>query len=95
LLALPLNTKSRAANGLAFPAAAGDTPNTLETRLSPGQMLRWVHFPCNAELKGEFIYRVNPVFINVKDELSYGEPSRASIELRGVTSAKRSCSNRR
>ena len=32
--------------------------------LSPIQKFRWVHFPRNAELPGEFIYRVTPVFMN-------------------------------
>lgn len=73
-------------NRIAFPAADGAVnPNTMGTRLSPIQMFRWVHFPRNAELKGEFTYKVNPVFMNEKDELSYGEPQRALIELRRET----------
>src|SRR5437879_4692579 len=69
-------------NRLAFPSADGSLdPNAKATRLSPIQMFRWVHFPRNAELQGEFVYKVNPVFMNEKDELSYGEPQRASIEL--------------
>ena len=32
--------------------------------LSPIQKFRWVHFPRNAELPGEFVYRVTPVFMN-------------------------------
>lgn len=57
----------------------------LSTRLSPIQKFRWVHFPRNAELEGEFIYRVTPVFMNTADELSYGEAQEASIELRRET----------
>jgi len=60
-------------------------PNTLSTRLSPIQKFRWVHFPRNAELPGEFVYRVTPVFMNEQDELSYGDAQEASLELRRET----------
>ncbi len=73
-------------NRLAFPGAEGDVnPNRLSTRLSPIQKFRWVHFPRNAELPGEFIYRVTPVFMNDKDELSYGDSQEAAIELNRET----------
>lgn len=73
-------------NRLCFPGAAGEVnPNKLSTRLSPIQKFRWVHFPRNAELAGEFSYQVLPVFMNDADELSYGEPQRVSIELRRET----------
>lgn len=73
-------------NRIAFPTAnAGVNPNTMATRLSPIQMFRWIHFPPHADLKGEFTYKVNPVFMSETDELSYGEPQRASIELRRET----------
>src|SRR5262249_9851093 len=45
------------------------------------QMFRWVHFPRNAELAGEFDYQVTPVFMNPAGELSYGDAQEASIEL--------------
>ena len=52
-------------NRLAFPGAAGAVnPNRLSTMLSPIQKFRWVHFPRNANLDGEFIYRVTPMFMN-------------------------------
>ena len=73
-------------NRLCFPGENGDVnPNKLSSRLSPIQKFRWVHFPRNAELAGEFVYRVTPVFMNSNDELSYGEPQRAAIELRRET----------
>ena len=73
-------------NRLAFPGAAGEVnPNQLSTLLSPIQKFRWVHFPRNAELAGEFVYRVTPVFMNATDELSYGESQVAAIELRRET----------
>jgi phosphatidylserine/phosphatidylglycerophosphate/cardiolipin synthase-like enzyme len=73
-------------NRLCFPGLGGDVnPNRLSTRLSPIQKFRWVHFPRNAELPGEFIYRVTPVFMNSVDELSYGESQEAAVELRRET----------
>ena len=69
-------------NRLAFPGVDDAVnPKMLSTRLSPIQKFRWVHFPFNAELPGEFRYRVTPVFMDKKDELSYGEPQEASIAL--------------
>jgi hypothetical protein len=73
-------------NRLSFPSPSGDVnANRLSTRLSPIQKFRWVHFPRNAELPGEFVYRVTPVFMNDADELSYGESQEAAIELRRET----------
>lgn len=73
-------------NRLSFPGAAGVVgPNRLSTRLSPIQKFRWVHFPRNAELAGEFVYRVTPAFMNDANELSYGEAQEAAIELRRET----------
>ncbi|MGA6828849.1 phospholipase D-like domain-containing protein [Nitrospira sp. NS4] len=73
-------------NRLSFPDAAGNVdPRQLSTRLSPIQKFRWVHFPRNAELPGEFLYKVTPVFMNDQNELSYGESQKAAIELRRET----------
>jgi hypothetical protein len=73
-------------NRLCFLNAGGAlNPNAMSTRLSPIQKFRWVHFPRNAELAGEFVYRVTPVFMNDQDELSYGEAQEAAIELRRET----------
>src|SRR5215204_4724649 len=73
-------------NRLAFPTAQGALdPSKLVTLLSPIQMFRWVHFPRNAELPGEFDYQVTPVFMSAAGDLSYGEPQEASIELRRDT----------
>ncbi|HEX3068213.1 MAG TPA: phospholipase D-like domain-containing protein [Thermoanaerobaculia bacterium] len=73
-------------NRLCFLTADGVVnPNTMSSRLSPIQKFRWVHFPRNAELLGEFVYRVTPVFMNGQDELSYGEAQEAAIELRRET----------
>jgi hypothetical protein len=73
-------------NRLAFPSTAGEVnAKSLSTRLSPIQKFRWVHFPRNAEMAGEFVYRVTPVFMNKAEELTYGEEQRAPIELRRET----------
>ena len=73
-------------NRLGFRGASGNVnPNVLSTRLSPIQKFRWVHFPWNAELPGEFVYRVTPVFMDDADVLSYGEAQEALIELRRET----------
>jgi phosphatidylserine/phosphatidylglycerophosphate/cardiolipin synthase-like enzyme len=73
-------------NRLAFPAANGAVDEARKsTLLSPIQKFRWVHFPRNAELTGAFTYKVTPVFMNATDELSYGEPQTATIELRRET----------
>jgi len=73
-------------NRLAFPGADGSVnPNQMSTRLSPIQKFRWVHFPRNAELAGDFTYKVTPVFMNAQDELSYGEPQQAAVALQRET----------
>src|SRR5215216_439290 len=73
-------------NRVSFVGAEGRVnPNQVSTLLAPIQKFRWVHFPRNAELPGEFLYRVTPVFMNSADELSYGDPQEAAIELRRET----------
>ena len=73
-------------NRIAFLQPGGVlNPNAMTTRLSPIQMFRWVHFPRNADMLGEFVYRVTPVFMNEQDELSYGEPQEAALDLRHET----------
>ena len=73
-------------NRLGFAKTGGAVdPNRLSTLRSPIQKFRWVHFPRNAELDGDFIYRVSPVFMNAQDELSYGDPQEVPIELRRDT----------
>lgn len=60
-------------------------PNILSTRLSPIQKFRWVHFPRNADMDGDFIYRVTPVFMDAAEKLSYGEFQEAAIQLHAET----------
>jgi phosphatidylserine/phosphatidylglycerophosphate/cardiolipin synthase-like enzyme len=73
-------------NRLAFAGADGAVnPIQLSTLVSPIQKFRWVHFPRNANLDGEFTYRVTPIFMDEEDRLSQGEPQEAAIELRRET----------
>lgn len=73
-------------NRIAFPDANGAVnPLQLSTLVSPIQKFRWVHFPRNANLNGEFVYRVTPIFMDSEDRLSQGEPQEAGIELRRET----------
>ena len=71
---------------MAFPAKDGEVNKlTLSTLISPIQKWRWVHFPRNANLDGDFTYRVTPIFMDAEDRLSQGEPQEAAIELRRDT----------
>jgi phosphatidylserine/phosphatidylglycerophosphate/cardiolipin synthase-like enzyme len=73
-------------NRLSFLTADGRVVRSSRpTTVSPIQKFRWVHFPRNPELLGEFLYRVVPVFMNDTGELSYGEPQDAGLELRRET----------
>lgn len=69
-------------NRLGFLDASGNVnPATLSTLQSPIQKFRWVHFPHNAELPGDFQYRVTPMFMDAQNNLSKGEPQQAAIQL--------------
>lgn len=73
-------------NRLSFLANDGSVnKNILSSRLSPIQKFRWVHFPFNANLAGDFTYQVTPVFMDATHVLSYGEPQQAKINLFGET----------
>jgi hypothetical protein len=69
-------------NRLNFLDAAGNVnPNPLPTLQSPIQKFRWVHFPFNAELAGDFHYRVTPMFMDAQDKLSAGDAQDVAIQL--------------
>jgi hypothetical protein len=69
-------------NRLGFLDAAGNVdPTALSTLQSPIQKFRWVHFPRNADLVGDFKYRVTPMFMDAQDKLSAGEPQEVAIQL--------------
>jgi len=69
-------------NSLGFPGQRTKfTDPPIDSTRAPIQKFRWVHFPGNAELKGEFTYRVTPCFMDAGGTLSRGEPQTASIRL--------------
>jgi phosphatidylserine/phosphatidylglycerophosphate/cardiolipin synthase-like enzyme len=69
-------------NRINFPNPDGSVnKNPTSSRLSPIQKFRWVHFPMNAEIEGQFTYQVTPVFMSPSGELSYGEAQTAGIVL--------------
>jgi hypothetical protein len=69
-------------NRLGFLDAAGNVdPTTLSTLQSPIQKFRWVHFPRNAALTGNFTYRVTPMFMDKHGQLSKGAPQEVQIQL--------------
>jgi phosphatidylserine/phosphatidylglycerophosphate/cardiolipin synthase-like enzyme len=73
-------------NRLNFPGPGGVVDHKRKsTLMSPIQKFRWVHFPLNADLAGAFTYRVTPVFMNAKNELSLGDAQEVEIELRRET----------
>lgn len=72
-------------NRISFAGRGGKKNLRLSTMQSPIQKFRWVHFPRNAHVNGQFEYRVTPVFMNELEELSYGEAQTARLELRRET----------
>jgi phosphatidylserine/phosphatidylglycerophosphate/cardiolipin synthase-like enzyme len=73
-------------NRLAFLRDDGSLQDeTQPTNLAPIQMFRWVHFPRNADLPGDFSYKVSPVFMDERDQLSLGEAQATKLELRSET----------
>jgi hypothetical protein len=77
---------SALSNRISFPNADGsEDGSSKSSRESPIQKFRWVHFPRDPEVGGEFTYRVTPVFMDDQDKLSYGEPQEAAIALGGET----------
>lgn len=69
-------------NRLGFDGVGSGSQSTL---VAPIQKFRWVHFPRNADLDGEFRYRVTPVHMDARDTLRLGEPQTADIALRRDT----------
>ena len=69
-------------NRLNFLDANGNVvPGALPTLQAPIQKFRWVHFPQNAELAGDFNYRVTPIFMDANDKLTQGPPQQGAIQL--------------
>jgi phosphatidylserine/phosphatidylglycerophosphate/cardiolipin synthase-like enzyme len=73
-------------NRLSFAAADGSAnPGSLSTRDAPIQGFRWVHFPPDADVAGQLLYRVTPVSMDAQNQLSYGEPQEATVDLGSET----------
>jgi hypothetical protein len=71
-------------NRLGFLNASGNVdPTALSTLQSPIQKFRWVHFPRNADLAGNFQYRVTPMFMDAQNTLSKGVVWRRLVIGRG------------
>ena len=69
-------------NRLGFLDSAGNVdPTALSTLKSPIQKFRWVHFPFDAQLLGNFTYRVTPMSMDAHNNLSAGTPQTAAIQL--------------
>ncbi|MBO9713696.1 phospholipase D-like domain-containing protein [Sphingomonas sp.] len=73
-------------NRLTFDGNAGTTPSAgrppnYSTMVAPIQKFRWVHFPRNADLPGDYSYRVTPVFMNPDGSLRYGTAQQAALAL--------------
>jgi hypothetical protein len=77
-------------NRLTFKGAPrGADGASISTLQAPIQKFRWVHFPRNADMKGDFTYRVTPIFMNAEDELSHGPAQEASLQLATETHSGR------
>lgn len=68
-------------NRITFLDKNGKVGSSQSSLQAPFQKFRWVHFPRNADMKGNFRYRVKPAFMNDKDELSYGDSQEVDITL--------------
>jgi phosphatidylserine/phosphatidylglycerophosphate/cardiolipin synthase-like enzyme len=73
-------------NRLSFETAEGKVdPLQRASTLAPIQKFRWVHFPRTAELAGEFLYKVSPMFMDAAGQMTEGDAQTAAIELRRET----------
>jgi hypothetical protein len=54
-------------------------PNS--TLQAPLQKFRWVHFPHDVNVAGQFNYRVHPVFMDNQNTLTLGDPQQVAIDL--------------
>lgn len=77
-------------NRLSFDSNAGSEPSatrddSFSTEIAPLQVFHWVHFPRNANLKGDYVYVVTPVFEEENGKLNYGEAQEVALQLYGET----------
>ena len=52
---------------------------------APIQKFRWVHFPYDPELPGEYRYRVRPAFMDAARAITLGDAQEVGLELRRET----------
>jgi len=79
-------------NRIAFSKADGTVnPFQMSTLISPIQKFRWVHFPRNANLEGEFEYRVTPIFIyHTRTRRRRTFTARSSVRCRSASALQQS-----
>jgi phosphatidylserine/phosphatidylglycerophosphate/cardiolipin synthase-like enzyme len=71
-------------NRIGFPGQL--VPATgIRTTEAPIQKFRWVHFPFDADLQGDYLYRITPMFMNADGDLQPGEAQEATLALRRET----------
>lgn len=73
-------------NRLSFEANAGtapsaERPETFSTLVAPIQKFRWVHFPRNADLPGDYSYRVTPMHMRADGTLEAGIAQTTALAL--------------
>ena len=69
-------------NRINFLDASGNVnPVAQSTLLAPIQKFRWVHFPHDASLEGDYEYQVTPMFMDADGKLSGGEPQNVALAL--------------
>jgi PLD-like domain len=73
-------------NRLAFPNADGTVnPESQPTNVAPIQMFRWVHFPPDPNVDGEFTYTVTPVHMASDGTTTEGAAQSQTVVLGGDT----------
>jgi hypothetical protein len=65
------------------PKNVGSNPNS--SLFAPIQKFRWVHFPFDPELPGEYRYRVRPAFMDGTRTIAWGDAQEVGLELRRET----------
>lgn len=69
-------------NRIGFPGQRKKpTDPAIESTRAPIQKFRWVHFPRDADIDGQFTYRVTPMFMDSHGALGRGEEQTASLAL--------------
>jgi hypothetical protein len=69
----------------ATPPANIGAANVESSLWAPIQKFRWVHFPYDPELPGEYRYRVRPAFMNAARAITLGDAQEVGLELRRET----------